>query len=263
MLKQDMTNISILSPKLSLLSGINHGFFTREGGVSTGLYSSLNAGQGSSDAPENVTENRNLVAKCLSIKPENLVSVYQVHSNNVAIVTKPWQADDRPKVDGMVTSVANLALGILTADCGPVLFADSTARVIGAAHAGWKGAIGGVLENTIVAMEALGAKRKNITACLGMTISQDNYEVGRAFLEQFLAQNSNNNRYFIPSKIPNHYMFDLPAFITMRLTQAGIGSVENLNVCTYADEQRFFSYRRTTHRNEPDYGRHISAIALA
>jgi polyphenol oxidase len=257
-----MTVNSLKSPKLSQQSNIKHGFFTREGGVSTGLYGSLNAGQGSNDAPENVTENRKRVAQALSVKPESLVSVYQVHSNDVAVVTEPWQADNRPKADSMVTNVPNLALGILTADCGPILFADSAAHVIGAAHAGWKGAVSGVLENTIIAMETLGAKRKNITACLGMTISQENYEVGQEFLEQFLAANAYNKHYFIPSKTPYHFMFDLPAFINMRLSQAGLGTVENLALCTYADEKRFFSYRRTTHRNEPDYGRHLSAIAL-
>ncbi len=257
-----MKKNTILSSELSSLSGIKHGFFTREGGVSTNLYNSLNAGQGSSDVPENVAENRSRVAGALSVLPQNLVSVHQVHSDTVAVVTEPWQADNRPKADSMVTNVPNLALGILTADCGPVLFADSTARVIGAAHAGWKGAVSGVLENTVAAMEKLGAKRKNITACLGMTISQANYEVGQEFFEQFLVQNTNNKLYFKPSKTPGHHMFDLPAYITMRLTQAGIGTVKNLNFCTYADEQRFFSYRRATHRNEPDYGRHISAIAF-
>ncbi len=257
-----MINFTILSPKLTLLSGINHGFFTREGGVSTGLYASLNTGQGSNDEPENVAENRARIATHLGVEPTNLVSVYQVHSNDVAIVTAPWQGDNRPKADSMVTNISNMALGILTADCGPILFADHAAHVIGAAHAGWKGAISGVLENTITAMETLGAARKNITACLGMTISQDNYEVGQEFLNQFLAANADNKQYFIPSKTPDHYMFNLPAFITMRLTQAGIGSIEDLGLCTYAYEQRFFSYRRTTHRKEPDYGRHMSAIML-
>lgn len=257
-----MTNITIPSYKLSSLLNIKHGFFTREGGVSSELYSSLNAGQGSNDAPQNVQKNRGIVAAYLGIEPTHLMSCYQVHSGDVIVVTKPWDTDNRPKADAMVTNVPNLALGILTADCGPILFADSNARVIGAAHAGWKGAVSGVLENTISAMETLGAKRENITACLGMTISQKNYDVGKEFLDQFLAADANNKQYFIASKTANHYMFDLPSYITMRLSNANIGIVENLALCTYMDEQRFFSYRRTTHRKEPDYGRHISAITL-
>jgi polyphenol oxidase len=257
-----MINIAIPSSKLSLLSGINHGFFTREGGVSSGLYGSLNAGQGSNDAPQNVQENRSRVAAYLGVESKHLISCYQVHSNEVAIVTKPWDTDNRPKADAIVTNVISLALGILTADCGPILFADARNHVIGAAHAGWKGAISGVLENTIAAMETLGAQREHITACLGMTISQTNYEVGQEFLDQFLLANSNNKQYFIDSKIPNHYMFNLPSYITERLSNAGVGTVEDVALCTYAEKRRFFSYRRSTHRKEPDYGRHISAIAL-
>jgi polyphenol oxidase len=257
-----MTNIAIPSYKLSSLLNIKHGFFTREGGVSSGLYSSLNAGQGSNDAPQNVQENRSRVAAYLGIETTHLMSCYQVHSSDVIVVTKPWDTDNRPKADAMVTNVPNLALGILTADCGPILFADSNERVIGAAHAGWKGAVSGVLENIIAAMETLGAKRENITACLGMTISQKNYEVGQEFLDLFLAENTRNRLYFVPSKTPDHFMFDLPAFIVDRLSKTGIGAVENLALCTYADEKHFFSYRRSTHRKEPDYGRHISAIAL-
>ncbi len=255
--------MTILSPKLSKLDSIKHGFFTREGGVSIGLYGSLNAGQGSNDAPQNVAENRSRIAAYFETEPQNLVSCYQVHSNDVVVVTEPWLTDQRPKADAMVTNVPNLALGILTADCGPILFADSTAGVIGAAHAGWKGAVSGVLENTLTAMEKLGANRKNITACLGMTISRHNYEVGQEFLEKFLGEDSSNMRYFTPSEKIDHYMFDLQAFIIMRLSNADIGTVENLELCTYQDEQRFFSYRRTTHRKEPDYGRHISAIMLS
>ncbi len=246
----------------SQLKGIQHGFFTREGGISTGLYASLNAGQGSCDDPDNLCENRDRIAIFMGVQPDHLLSCYQVHSSDVVIVDEPWDADNRPKADAMVTNMRGVALGILTADCGPVLFADAKAGVIGAAHAGWKGALGGVLENTVVAMERLGAKRGDITACLGMMISQKHYEVGAEFIDTFLVADEQNNRFFALSNKPNHHLFDLSAFITSRLQSAGVGCIDNLDLCTYADEQRFFSYRRTTHRKEPDYGRHISAIAL-
>ncbi len=257
-----MTEIAIRSQQLSHLSGIRHGFFIRQGGVSTGIYASLNGGQGSNDAPENVTENRRRMAVHLGVDQANLVSSYQVHSIDVAVVKAPWSREDRPKVDAMVTNMPGLALGISTADCGPILFADADAGVIGAAHAGWKGAIGGVLEATIEAMESIGARRETITACLGMTISRQNYEVGPEFVARFVAEDAGNQRFFQASKQADHAMFDLPAYIMMRLGAAGLAAVDDLALCTYADEERFFSYRRVTHRKEPDYGRHISAIAL-
>jgi YfiH family protein len=246
---------------LGALDGIRHGFFTREGGVSQGVYASLNGGVGSNDKPDDIAENRTRMAKALAVAPDRLVSVYQVHSPEVVTADTPWPAASRPKADAMVTRTPGLALGISTADCGPVLFADGEARVIGAAHAGWRGALGGVLEATIVAMERLGASRKNIVAAAGPMISQPNYEVGQELVERFVAGDPDNARYFTPGK-PGHAMFDLPGYIVGRLTRAGIGKVENLALCTYADPARFYSYRRMTHRGEADYGRHINAIAI-
>jgi polyphenol oxidase len=245
------------------LPGIAHAFFTREGGVSEGIYTSLNGGQGSDDATEAVIENRKRMATALRIAPSHLVSAYQIHSPDVAIVQMPWRKEDRPRVDALVTNQKGIALGISTADCGPILFADPEARVIGAAHAGWKGAIGGVLEATIEAMESLGARRNRIHAALGMMISQANYEVGAEFRAQFMARDTAYDQFFKSGVSAGKAMFDLPGFIQWRLKHADIEQIEDLALCTYADEQRFFSFRRTTHRGEKDYGRHISAIVLA
>jgi YfiH family protein len=251
----------IQAPALSSQSNIHHAFFTREGGVSKGIYASLNGGVGSSDDPEKVQENRRRMAEALSVAPDALISVYQVHSPDAVVVEGPW-ATERPKADAMVTSVPGLALGVTTADCGPVLFADAQARVIGAAHAGWRGAVTGVLESTIAAMERLGAKRENIIAVLGPTISQKAYEVGPDFIERFSKEAPGHERFLKEAERHAHAMFDLPGFIGARLGAAGIGAFTDLGLCTYSDEERFFSYRRTTHRQEPDYGRLISAIAL-
>ena len=250
------------SPALGDLAGcgIAHGFFTRAGGVSEGLYSGLNVGLGSRDEPARIHENRARVAGWFGSAPENLASLYQVHSPDVVIVSEP-ATEDRPKADGQATATPGIVLGILTADCGPVLFADPEARVIGAAHAGWKGAFDGVLENTITAMETLGARRKRIVASLGPSISQRNYEVGPEFHARFVERNDEWRRFFAPSAKEGHYLFDLPNLTIGRLRAAGV-QADNLDICTYADEDRFFSYRRTTHRNEPDYGRQISAIML-
>jgi len=251
----------IQAPSLASLSGIRHAFFTRQGGVSEGIYASLNGGIGSSDEPAKVRENRRRMAEALSIAPDALISVYQVHSPDAVIVEGPWRGD-RPKADAMVTATPGLALGITTADCGPVLFADAQARVIGAAHAGWRGAVTGVLESTIAAMERLGAQRNRIVAVLGPTISQKAYEVGPDFIRRFAEEAPGHERFFKEAERPDHAMFDLPGFIGARLEAAGIGAFTDLGLCTYCDEERFFSYRRTTHRKEPDYGRLISAIAL-
>ncbi|MHA7777031.1 peptidoglycan editing factor PgeF [Roseibium sp. M-1] len=244
------------------LDGLAHGFFTRQGGVSEGIYGSLNIGLGSDDEREKVQENRKRVAAHFDVGPEKLVSPYQIHSPDVIAVTGPWVKDAERKADALVTATPGVAIGISTADCGPVLFADPQARVVGAAHSGWKGAVTGVLQNTVSAMEALGASRGNIVAVLGPTISQQAYEVGPEFRERFLSENAGNGRYFIASTRPDHFMFDLPAFVTGKLTQLGLRLVTDMALCTYADEDRFYSYRRTTHRKEPDYGRQISAIAL-
>ncbi|MES0880725.1 peptidoglycan editing factor PgeF [Roseibium sp. SCP14] len=244
------------------LDGIRHGFFTRQGGVSGGIYESLNIGLGSDDHRDMVLENRDRVASELGVASDMLVSPYQIHSPDVITLSGPWDEDADRKADALATNTPGLAIGVSTADCGPVLFADPEARVLGAAHSGWKGAISGVLQNTVAAMEDLGADKDCIVAVLGPTISRTAYEVGPEFHERFADADPENIRFFGPSEREEHYMFDLPAFITGKLSELGLGRVVNLGICTYADEGRFFSYRRTTHRNEPDYGRQISAIAL-
>jgi len=241
--------------------GINHGFFTRDGGVSKGIYQGLNVGLGSDDNRQHVEENRERVAENLQVQPNSLLTVYQVHSPDAVTVHEPWQSDTRPQADAMVTNTPDLAIGVLTADCGPVLFCDAENKVIGAAHSGWKGATGGVLENTISAMEKLGAKRGKIHAVLGPTISKDAYEVGPEFVERLVTMDKANETYLSASKNINHAMFDLPAYILNRLQNSGV-TAEWTGQCTYADENRLFSYRRKTHRNEHDYGRQISAIKI-
>ena len=241
------------------LPGIAHGFFGCAGGVSEGLYASLNCGPGSKDDPQRVAENRQRVTAALA-PDSKLITLSQIHSPLVHVVGKDWQ--DRPDGDGLVTALPGLALGIQTADCTPVLFADAEARIIGAAHAGWKGAIGGVLEGMIAAMESLGAKRGQIRAAIGPTIQQANYEVGGEFRDRFLDADSANAVFFIPSDRAGHFHFDLPAYAAARLTKAGISDIADLALCTYPPENGFFSFRRTTHRGEPDYGRQISAIVL-
>lgn len=251
----------IEAPELASYPNIKHAFFTRVGGVSEGIYASLNGGLGSSDDPARVAENRRLMAEDLDIEPGALISVHQVHSADAVIVDGPWSGE-RPKADGMASAVTGLALAVTTADCGPILFADPHVNVVGAAHAGWRGALNGVLEATIVAMESLGARRDKIVAVLGPTISQGAYEVGADFVRQFTDADSGHKRFFEPAERAGHAMFDLPGFIGMRLEAAGIGEFANLGLCTYVNEEHFFSYRRTTHRGEPDYGRLISAITI-
>jgi len=248
---------------LSELAGVRHGFFTRSGGVSHGVYATLNGGTGSNDAPDNVAENRARMAMALGVTPDRFLTAYQIHSPDVVVVEEPWTHDRRPRADAMVTSLPRLAIGVSTADCGPLLFADAEAHVIGAAHAGWRGALAGVIEAAIAAMEKLGAQRSRIATALGPTIRQPNYEVGSEFVERFLAADADNKRFFKPSTSSGHAMFDLGGYIAERLQRAGITNFEDLGLCTYAEPERFFSYRRTTKLGEPDYGRHINAIALA
>jgi len=247
---------------LAALPGIRHAFFTRDGGVSDGVYTSLNGGPGSQDAPARVTENRARMAAALGVPADRLLTAYQIHSPEVVVVDQPWGLDQRPRADAIVTRAAGLAIGVTTADCGPVLLADEHAGVIGAAHAGWRGAVTGVLEATIDAMERCGAVRSHIAAALGPMIRQPNYEVGPEFVARFEAAEEANARFFRPSPRPGHALFDLPGYIAARLAAAGIGRIEDLGHCTYADPAQFFSYRRSTHRSEVDYGRHINAIAL-
>jgi YfiH family protein len=252
----------IRSPALSALPRIRHAFFTREGGVSDGVYASLNAGIGSGDAPERVRENRARMAAALGVGPDQLLTAYQVHSPDVVIAQTPWPGDARPRADAVVTRVPGIAIGVSTADCGPVLLADAQARVIGAAHAGWRGALAGVVDATIEAMESVGADRTRMVAALGPMIRQPNYEVGPDMIEQFVASDPDNERFFRPAERDGHRMFDLPGYIAVRLRRAGVAAIEDLGHCTYADEARFYSFRRATHRRDPDYGRHVNAIAL-
>jgi polyphenol oxidase len=256
--RPDPVRSTLLDPMAD--SGIRHGFFTRAGGVSDGIYRGLNVGVGSDDDPDLVRENRRRVAAWLGIAPERLVTVHQVHSPDVVAVDAPF-VGDRPKADALVTGRPGLAIGVLAADCGPVLLADAEAQVIGAAHAGWKGALTGVLENTIAAMERLGARRQRIVAALGPAISKRNYEVGPEFVARFTAADSANERWFAPSTRAGHALFDLNGYTVERLARAGV-KAEALGRCTYEEEDLFFSYRRTTHRAEPDYGRQISAIVM-
>jgi YfiH family protein len=252
---------SIRSPALQT-PGIAHAFFTRQGGVSTGVYTSLNGGVGSRDNPADVAENRARMAGVLGISAHNLMVPYQIHSAEALAIDIPWGEDKRPHCDGLATATRGIGLGVTGADCGMILFADAGAQVIGACHAGWKGALTGILEETIVAMEKLGASRPAIHAVLGPAIGPKSYEVGAEFVDRFTDAQAGYSRFFTPSKREGHSMFDLPAFIAMRLNGAGLASFTDLALDTCADESRFFSYRRSVHRKEADYGRLISAIAL-
>ena len=243
-----------------ILSPVRHGFFSRRGGASSGIFKGLNCGYGSSDQTEAVTINRQRVAAAMEVDPEALVGVHQVHSPIVLTVDSPFNGD-KPKADAVVTATPGLALTILTADCQPVLFADPDAKVIGAAHAGWRGALDGVLEATVDAMEALGAQRENTVAVIGPTISQRAYEVGPDFLDEFVAESPENLRFFANGE-GDRLQFDLPAFGLHKLREAGVGQAEWTRHCTYSDPDRFYSYRRSTHAKEADYGRLISAIKL-
>jgi YfiH family protein len=242
-------------------SRIAHGFFTRQGGVSKGVYCSLNGGVGSRDAPEAVAENCARMADALGAEAEKLAIPYQVHSSEALALTAPWAEGARLRCDGVATATPGLALGVTGADCGMVLFADTRARVVGAAHAGWRGALNGIIEATVAAMETLGARRRQIVAALGPCIRQASYEVGPEFVGAFAAAGEDEGRFFGPGKA-GRSMFDLPAYIAERAARADVGAFEDLGLDTYLDEQRFFSYRRATHRAEPDYGRLVSAIVL-
>ena len=251
------------SKNLENLSRIKHGFFTRKGGVSADdTYASLNCGFGSNDSAANVTQNRARVARALGAQKSSLITPYQTHSADVIVATEAWTPDKAPKADAVVTTKKGLAIGILTADCGPVLLADEKAGIVAAAHAGWRGAIGGVLEATIATMIRLGAKRSRISSALGPCLHQACYEVGPEFQAQFTETDPDYARFF--SHIGNNERphFDLPGFIMYRLEQAGLEEIANTATCTYENESLFFSFRRNTHQNSGDYGRQISAIVL-
>lgn len=257
-----MFNTPALTAKNLALSGLRHAFFTRRGGVSEGVYDSLNGGVGSKDTPQNVGENRARMATHLGVERERLLVPFQIHSADAIVVREPWAVDARPRCDGLVTREKNLALGVTGADCGMLLFADADAEVIGACHAGWKGALTGMIDATIVAMEALGARRASTHVALGPAIGASSYEVGPEFIARFVEIDPDYKRFFAQSTRQDHHMFDLPGFIAMRVESLGVASFENLGVDTYADAARCFSYRRSVHRNEPDYGRLVSAIVL-
>lgn len=251
----------VQSPLLSQAPGLTHGFFDRAGGVSTGLYASLNCGPGSGDDSHNVSENRARVATWFDSAPSQLISLYQIHSAKVISLRQPWSPEAAPQADAMVTATPGIALGLLTADCGPLLLCDPKARVIAAAHAGWQGAFAGIIEAVVAVMQSHGASRDNISAVLGPTISQSAYQVGAEFRQRFVDTDERFSQYFGSSNKKQHYQFDLPGFIMKRLQNAGIENCVNLDLCTYADHS-LFSYRRTTHLGEPDYGRNLSAIML-
>lgn len=253
----------MLQARILALTGIRHGFFTREGGVSGGFYASLNGGVGSKDDARHVAENRARMAAAVGVEPARFVTAYQIHSPHVVVAEAPWTAEARPRADGIVTRMRALAIGVTTADCGPVLLAEPNARVVGAAHAGWRGALAGVVEATVDGMVRLGAERGEIRAALGPMIRQANYEVGPDLITRFGAEDPASSRFFATAARDGHALFDLAGYIRTRLARAGIHHVEDLGVCTYGDPARFYSYRRATHRAEPDYGRHVNAIALA
>lgn len=247
---------------LNDLTGVRHGFFTREGGVSTGLYASLNCGYGSGDAPAAVSENRARAMRRLGVPANRLVGVYQIHSSTCVVADKPWDREDSPQADALVTREPGLALGILTADCAPILLADPRAGVIGAAHAGWKGALGGVLDSVVEAMVGLGARPDDIVAAVGPCIAQRSYEVGPEFPAPFLEENDENAEFFAPSPKEGHHLFDLSGYAVRRLHRVGVRTVQRAPNDTLSEEARFFSYRRATHRGEKEYGRGLSAIVL-
>ncbi|MEQ1495165.1 MAG: peptidoglycan editing factor PgeF [Novosphingobium sp.] len=249
--------------RAAALAGVPHGFLGRRGGVSTGVVAGLDMGTRAMDpddarlAPVKANRARGIAAV---LPAARLVTVYQVHGSD-CVIADDWSETGRPRADALATDQPGVLLGILTADCAPVLFADLRAGVIGAAHAGWKGAVAGVTDATIDAMERLGAQRANIAAAIGPCIAQSSYEVDTGFRNQFLTQGPENGRFFATGR-PNHFQFDLEHYVAHRLAAAGIGMVERLGLDTYADATRFFSYRRATHRAEPDYGRQISLIGL-
>ncbi len=252
----------IEAPELKSARSVRHGFFTRQGGHSGGLFASLNCGFGSGDDKPTVTRNRAEVGGQLGVDEGKLLTAWQWHSTDVVVADAPWDVLKPPKSDAIVTTKPGLAIAVLTADCAPILFADTERGVIGAAHAGWKGALAGVSDATIAAMEVNGARREHMTAIIGPTISHAVYEVGPDFATQFIDEAADNADFFRPSPRPHHHMFDLPGYLKRRIVRQGVGQVVDLGLCTYSDEERFYSFRRATHHHEQNYGRQISAIVL-
>jgi YfiH family protein len=250
----------VTSPLLDRVAGVRHAFFSRHGGVSTGIYDSLNVGRGSKDEAEDVAENRRRCAAHFGRPADRLLTCYQIHSTTVLTADGPW-GDDRPQADGVVTAKPSLVCGALSADCAPILLADPVARVVGAAHAGWKGALGGMAESVVAQMVALGCEPGRMVAAIGPCIGPASYEVGAEYVERFTQADPGNSRFFAPGRSAGKSMFDLPAYVLTRLKAAGVGQMEWVGVDTCADED-FFSNRRAVLRQEPDYGRLLSAIML-
>jgi YfiH family protein len=260
MVTQD--KMRLCASNLAAIGGVAHGFFSRQGGVSGGIYASLNCGPGSNDDAANVQENRARVAEILGAKPSHLLTVFQKHSATAVIAKAPWEGAKMPEADAIATATPGLAIGVLTADCAPVLFCDGEARVVGAAHAGWRGALSGIVEATVKAMQKLGARPERIVAVIGPAISQKAYEVGADYRERFVAEEPESGPFFAADEGSGEPHFDLPGYVAERLKRSGVGTISDLGFCTYCDESRLFSYRRSQHHGEPDYGRQISAILL-
>ena len=252
----------ITASAFNSLNGVRHAFFTRRGGVSDGLYESLNCGFGSDDLAENVAQNRALAMDSLNQRADALVTAYQVHSAEAVVVKEPRARDEAPKADALVTDVNGIVLGILTADCTPVLLADAKAKVIGAAHAGWRGAKGGVLESAVEAMEGLGAEAGRIVAVMGPCIRMGSYEVGPEFRDEFLDETPANDSFFAPARREGHFLFDLPTYVYRRLDAIGLKDIQLLQIDNFRSPDRFFSHRRATLAGKPDCGRNLSAIVL-
>lgn len=262
MMQEQEAPYSITCPEFETLSGIQHAFFTRKGGVSNGVYQSLNCGSGSADDPELVVENRKRAMQAMGASLDDLRTLYQVHSANVLVLASTKDDTQNQQADAMVTKLPGVVLGVLTADCCPVLFADPQARVIGAAHAGWRGAFSGVLAQTVDTMLNIGADVRNIHAVIGPTIGQPSYEVDQRFYDQFVSEDADYHSFFVKGQSQDRYYFDLPGFVTGILSNMGIRFVSNVGEDTYASPSYFFSWRRNYHEGQQDYGRLLSAIRL-
>ncbi|MEG6510178.1 peptidoglycan editing factor PgeF [Methyloligella sp. 2.7D] len=252
----------LCASELNQQPAVRHGFFTRQGGISAGIYESLNCGSGSKDEAASVKQNRALVAEALGVAPERLITPYQIHSATAVIVEEPWKDGKAPEADAIVTATPGLAVGILTADCTPVLFCEPDARIAAAAHAGWRGALTGIVEATVGKMAELGANPEKIIAAIGPCISRTIYEVGADYRDNFLKEDPEAEEFFVTDESTGEPHFDLASYVVERLDRAGVETIADMSHCTYCDEARFFSYRRSQHWGENDYGRQISAIVL-